>query len=64
MERNKRPRLIAYDDESWTEPPISMTVHATDDDDEPPTIIVPDHDAGGWRAHRVSPSKPRMGFLP
>lgn len=63
MGMSKRPRIIAYDDDSWTEPPMSMTVHATEDD-ESPEIIVPDHDAGGWRSHQVHPAKPRLGFLP
>jgi hypothetical protein len=42
---------------------MSLTVHTADEEDHP-EIIVPDHDAGGWRSHRVLTAKPRLGFLP
>ena len=63
MADSKRQRLIAYDDDSWVEEPMRMTVHTAEDDDAP-EILLPDHDAGGWRAHPVHPSKRRLGFLP
>jgi hypothetical protein len=63
MRPSKQSQIISDDDYIWAEAPMSLTVHTADEEDHP-EIIVPDHDAGGWRSHRVLTAKPRLGFLP
>jgi hypothetical protein len=60
-----REHGIAWDDWFWVDPLMSGSAHAVSDTrpDEPPVILVPDRERGGYREHQVRPRpQGRIGF--
>jgi hypothetical protein len=60
----RKPRGIAWDDDFWYDmPSLGAVINLSGDGQvDPPTILVPDRERGGWKDHYVVKPRRRLGF--